>query len=73
MTLKKFEDFEIWKVSIDLAEKIYKITNQRSFSKDFGLRDQIRRAIVSVSSNIAEGYEMNNNKQFIRFLRITNR
>ena len=43
---------------------------QKEFSKDFGLRDQVRRAIISVSSNIVEGFEKNNNNEFIRFLKI---
>lgn len=62
---------EIWKTSVDLATDIYRITNKGKFLKDYGLRDQIRRAVISISSNIAEGFEMNNNNDFIKFLRIS--
>jgi four helix bundle protein len=70
MKVKKFEDLEIWNLSMDLATEIYKLTANNKFSKDFGLRDQIRRASVSISSNIAEGFEMTNNNDLIKFLRI---
>ena len=69
-TVKEFEDFEVWKKSIDLAVLIYKLTMQEPLSKDYSLKDQIRRASTSVSNNIAEGFEYGNNKQFARFLRI---
>ena len=67
---KYFEDLEVWKSSRELTRKIYKVTGDGSFSKDFGLRDQIRRASVSVMSNIAEGYERGGNQEFIQFLSI---
>ncbi len=70
MKIARFEDLEIWKLSTEIAVDIYKITNRADFSKDFGLSDQIRRAVVSISSNIVEGFEMSNNNDFIRFLRI---
>lgn len=70
MKVTRFEDFEVWKLSSEAAITVYNITNDKDFSKDFGLRDQIRRAVVSISSNIAEGYEMNNNNDFVRYLRI---
>src|SRR3989344_353735 len=70
MKILRFDDLEIWKISIEIALEIYKLSNKGKFLKDFGLRDQIRRAIVSVSSNIAEGFEMGNNNDLIRFLRI---
>jgi len=69
-TVKAFEDFEVWKKSIDLAVLIYKLTMVEPLSKDYSLKDQIRRASTSVSNNIAEGFEYGNNKQFVRFLRI---
>lgn len=59
---------EIWKLSIKLATDIFKLSQKVQLDKDFGTKDQIRRASLSVSSNIAEGFEYNNNKQFIRFL-----
>ena len=63
----KFEDLKVWQRSKDLAVYIYKTTSLGIFSKDFGLRDQIRRAGVSVPSNIAEGDELGTTKQAIRF------
>ena len=69
-TVKTFEDFEVWQKSIDLAVLIYKLTMVEPLSKDYSLKDQIRRASTSVSNNIAEGFEYGNNKQFTRFLRI---
>ena len=66
----KFEDLPIWKKAIKLTRDIYDITAIGKFAKDFGLRDQIKRAIVSVSSNIVEGFEKNNNNEFIRYLKI---
>lgn len=70
MKITKFEDLEVWKLSLKITKKIYDISSKEDFSKDFGLKDQIRRAIVSVSSNIVEGFEKNNNNEFIRFLKI---
>lgn len=49
---------------------IYNMAAKKDFSRDFALRDQIRRAIISVSSNIVEGFEKNNNNEFIRYLKI---
>jgi four helix bundle protein len=63
----KFEDLKVWQRAKDLAVYIYKITARGTFSKDYGLRDQIRRAGVSVPSNIAEGDELGTVKQAIRF------
>lgn len=67
----RFEDLEIWKTSISVAKDIYNISSKKTFFKDFSLRDQIRRAIVSVSSNIAEGFEKNNNNELIHYLKIS--
>ena len=66
---KNFEDLEIWKDARALTRGIYQLTGDSRFSKDFGLRDQIRRAAVSVMSNIAEGFERGGNQEFIQFLR----
>lgn len=65
-----FEDLEIWKAARELTNKIYKITADGVFSKDYGLREQIRRASVSIVSNIAEGYERGGNQELIQFLSI---
>jgi four helix bundle protein len=70
MKITKFEDLKIWQIALKITKEIYEITSKKEFSKDFSLRDQIRRAIISVSSNIVEGFEKNNNNEFIRFLKI---
>ena len=70
MKITRFEDLGIWKLSLKLTKKIYDITSKKKFSRDFGLRDQIRKAIISISSNIVEGFEKNNNNELIRFLKI---
>ena len=62
----KFQDLRVWQRAKDLAVYIYKLTNRGQFTKDFGLRDQLRRAGVSIPSNIAEGDELGSNKQAIR-------
>jgi len=70
MRITKFEDLKIWQIALKITKEIYDITSKKEFSKDFSLRDQIRRAIISVSSNIVEGFKKNNNNEFIRFLKI---
>ena len=66
-----FEEIISWQKARELNVIIYKITKSNDlFSKDFGLKDQIRRASVSISSNIAEGFERQTTKEFIRFLYI---
>ena len=65
-----FEDLPVWKEAIVLAVKVYKITKEEKFKRDYGLSEQIRRAAVSVSSNIAEGFERSSRKEFIRSLYI---
>ena len=60
----------IWIKAKELAVEIYKISIYGELSKDFGLRDQIRRAAVSIASNIAEGSVKNSNKEFVRYLNI---
>lgn len=71
MKINRFEDLPIWKLSLKIIKEIYDITSKKEFSRDFGLRDQIRKAIISVGSNIVEGFEKNNNNEFIRFLKIS--
>ena len=63
----KFRELKVWQRGKDLAVFIYKLTNQGKFDRDYGLRDQIRRAAVSIPSNIAEGDELDTDKQSIRF------
>lgn len=67
---EKFEDLEIWQLSKTLANQIYDATTLGKFSQDYVLRDQVRRAAVSIFSNIAEGFERSGNKEFIQFLYI---
>ena len=71
MSSKNFEDLEIWKHARDLANTIYKLSKSDKFSKDFGLRDQIRRAAVSIPANIAEGFERGTNAEFKHFSMIS--
>ena len=71
MTIRGFEEIESWKEARLLTTKIYEISNRGRFSQDFGLRDQIRRASVSIMANIAEGFGRGGKTEFIRFLRIS--
>ena len=68
--IEKFEDFIAWQKARSLTREIYKITNLPAFSRDFGLKDQIRRAAVSIMSNIAEGFERGRASEFHQFLSI---
>jgi len=63
-----FEEIEAWKTARQLAKRVYELTAQGAFAKDFGLKDQIRRASVSVMSNIAEGFESRSQALFIDLL-----
>ena len=69
-TFTSFEDIEAWQKAHELARALYRVTGDGAFSKDFGLRDQIRRAGVSVMSNVAEGFERGGNGEFVHFLSI---
>lgn len=68
--IEKVEDLISWQKSKDLTIEIYKITKNSSFSKDFGLCNQIQRAAVSIPSYIAEGFGRGGNKEFLQFLSI---
>lgn len=70
MAVKYFEDLEIWKEARRLTHQVYQATQDAGFAKDFGLRDQIQRAAVSVMSNVAEGFERGGNQEFTQFLYI---
>jgi four helix bundle protein len=69
--IERFEDLIAWQKARELTSKIYQITNIGEFARDFGLRDQIRRASVSMMSNIAEGFERFNPNEFHHFLSIS--
>ena len=66
--IKRFEEIESWKTARLLTRKIYTIARQGDFSRDFGLRDQICRASVSIMSNIAEGFKSQTQASFISYL-----
>lgn len=66
--ITRFEEIEAWKTARQLTNTVYELSNQAGFNRDFGLRDQIRRASISVMSNIAEGFESRTDTQFINFL-----
>lgn len=66
--ITRFEEIEGWKTARRLTNKIYELSNQAGFNRDFGLRDQIRRACISIMSNIAEGFESRTDVQFVNFL-----
>ena len=68
MGVNRFEDLIAWQKSHELVKNIYQITNSGEFSRDYGLRDQIRRASVSIMSNIAEGFERGSQADLHRFL-----
>jgi len=66
--IKRFEDIQAWQEARKLVKMIYSLTREGDFSKDFGLRDQIQRASVSVMANIAEGFDCESKAEFARFL-----
>jgi four helix bundle protein len=68
--IKSFEEIEAWKKTRVFTKKIYSISSIENFEKDFDLKRQIRRATISISSNIAEGFERNSDKEFKQFLYI---
>ena len=69
-TFKKFEEIQCWQKARELTSKIYDISKKGEFARDFALKDQIRRASVSVMSNIAEGFDRNGTGEFVQFLSI---
>jgi len=68
--IERFEDFVAWQKARKLTADIYRVTNEGSFARDFGLKDQIRRAGVSSMSNLAEGFERGRPAEFHQFLSI---
>ena len=67
-TIRRFTDIVAWQKARELVKAIYGVTRTGAFSKDWGLKDQIQRAAVSICSNIAEGFERSGNKEFVNFL-----
>jgi len=68
MKEKSFEDLQVWQDARIFVKSIYELTSLDNFKKDYGLKDQIQRAAVSIMNNITEGYERDNNKEFVNFL-----
>ncbi len=66
--IERFEDIDAWKKARELTKVIYEVTGQGKIATDFSLRDQLRRASVSIMANIAEGFERGGNKEFRQFL-----
>lgn len=70
MYLKSYKELTVWQKSIELVKEIYKITNQLPKNEIYGLSIQIRRAAISIPSNIAEGHLRKNLKEYLQFLRV---
>ena len=68
MRIDRFEDIEGWKKGRELTRCVYALTRRPAFSKDYGLKDQITRASVSVMNNVAEGFDGGSEAEFSRFL-----
>lgn len=65
MKICRFEDIEAWQAARELCRVVYELSGESQFAKDFGLRDQARRAAVSIMANISEGFDCNSNQEFI--------
>jgi four helix bundle protein len=66
--IERFEDIHAWQKARELIREVYSATNDGLFARDFGLRDQIRRAAVSIMLNIAEGFARKTSREFCQFL-----
>ncbi len=73
MKIERFEDIEAWQLARKLTNRVYELSDRGALSKDFGLSDQIRKAVGSSMHNIAEGLDAGSNPEFIRFLRYAKR
>lgn len=69
-TVQQFEDLRVWQDARELSKSVYAASKQRAFYRDIRLREQVRRAAVSVMSNIAEGFERGSRKEFVQFLNV---
>ncbi len=69
--IERFEDLDLWKEATAIGVEIYKLTSSGKLMRDYSSKDQLRRAAISISNNIAEGFEYNNNRNFVRFLRFS--
>ncbi len=68
--IRTFEDLIVWQKAIEFVKEVYLITSEGELKRDFGLRDQMRRAAVSIPTNIAEGFERASRKEYLLFLNI---
>ena len=68
--IEDYKDLIVWQRSMELAEEVYRLVKKLPKEELFALSDQIRRAVISIPSNIAEGYERNSTKEYIHFLSI---
>jgi four helix bundle protein len=66
---KSFEEFEVYQKSILLTKLVFELLSNKNYEKEYAVKDQMKRAVISITNNIAEGSEYNNNRQFIRFLK----
>jgi four helix bundle protein len=66
--IEKFEDIEAWQKARELSKAVYVLTTDGIFARDYGLRDQMRRAVVSIMSNIAEGFNCGGDRELVQFL-----
>ena len=73
MKIERFEDIEAWKLARELTRKVYRLTEKPRFAKDYGLKRQMQEAAGSSMHNIAEGFDSETNREFIRFLRYSKR
>ncbi|MFP4041800.1 MAG: four helix bundle protein [Bacteroidales bacterium] len=69
-TVKRFEDLEIWQLARLICKKVFEITCRNPFSKDFSLKNQIRRSSGSIMDNIPEGFERDGKQEFVQYLSI---
>jgi four helix bundle protein len=68
--IRTFEDLVVWQRAIAFVKHVYLITEEGGLKRDFGLKDQLRRAAVSIPTNIAEGFERSSRKEYLLFLNI---
>jgi len=67
-TVRRFEDLECWQEARELVKLLYSFTKKRAFGQDFELKGQVRRSVISVMSNISEGFHRRGRKEFMRFI-----
>lgn len=68
--MKNFEDFPVYKRALDLLVQVFEFVKHHDFQHEFEFKNQLKRAVISITNNIAEGSEYNNNRQLIRYLKI---